>query len=411
MKKVFIGLFLALLPLSFFAQSKVPLWAEKCGDNGLWLGVSPQIYNKEEARLFAITNAMLSYVFTTGNADFSATTTNSSTSLNAGEKCSSKKDYAEKSLVELKNVSVDVVQESYNNGEYYVACKIVSDNSSSTSLKFSRYIITNSESENSGWSHKNNFVSKYLLRIGLHLFEITFASNGNYDELEFKSGGENTVISYSEGTPALKYRQALFGESTRGNCKSYITQLKNSLGYTQFREFNFLPLLAPDIRVLSRVTSIRSDDKKENNMLAVYKSEGKLLPVKLYMDNLDGGELEYVVPSAGVNGKNVQVYDGFQQEFDAPLWVAKSRSFYNVLNDIALDITKNIPPEDLVEYYTADGKIDVEKMYQKVSGYTIDWRPDVSNKMGTAASGELLYEPFIRVYCDLSKAIKPSTKK
>lgn len=398
---LFAGLLWVLLPVVVFAQNDVPSWAATCGDKGLWLGISPQITNKEEARCFAITNAMLSYMFTTGNANVSSSFKDSYVECSVAGSTSGSENIEEECIVELKNIAVDVVREYHSgNGEYFVACKIVDDNKSTTSLQCIRDITTSIKKENFSRPGNYEFSNRYLLTMGDKKFQISFVSNACQDELIFNLRGEDIIV-YNTGTSAQKYKPAALGRATGGSYKSYKTQLKNSLGYTQFREFNFWPLFSSEFSTLSEYMCTTEGEKEESSEKSLHKSAGKLLPVKLCLNSVNGTEVIYTVPDVKQPGRKLLVFEGSAQNLSAPLWFAKSYAFYHLLNEVSAGIAAYVvaTQNEQTGANSALQAVDVPK----IRIHSIDWCPDVPDKTKVSPSGQVMNVPFVKVYCNPAK--------
>lgn len=398
---LFAGLLWVLLPVALLAQNDVPSWAATCGDKGLWLGISPQITNKEEARCFAITNAMLSYMFTTGNANVSSSFKDSYVECSVAGSTSGSENIEEECIVELKNIAVDVVREYHSgNGEYFVACKIVDDNKSTTSLQCIRDITTSIKKENFSRPGNYEFSNRYLLTMGDKKFQISFVSNACQDELIFNLRGEDIIV-YNTGTSAQKYKPAALGRATGGSYKSYKTQLKNSLGYTQFREFNFWPLFSSEFSTLSEYMCTTKGEKEESSEKSLHKSAGKLLPVKLCLNRVNGTEVIYTVPDVKQPGRKLLVFEGCAQNLSAPLWFAKSYAFYHLLNEVSAGIAAYVvaTQNEQTGANSALQAVDVPK----IRIHSIDWCPDVPDKTKVSPSGQVMNVPFVKVYCNPDK--------
>ena len=398
---LFAGLLWALLPVALLAQNDVPSWAATCGDKGLWLGVSPHITNKDEARCFAITNAMLSYMFTTGNASISSSYKKSYVEISVAGSTSGSENIEEECIVELKNIAVDVVREYHSgNGEYFVACKIATDNKSTTSLQCIRDITTSIKKENFNRPGNYEFSNRYLLTMGDKKFQISFVSNACEDELMFNLRGEDIIV-YNTGTSAQKYKPAALGRATGGSYKSYKTQLKNSLGYTQFREFNFWPLFSSEFSTLSEYMCTAEGEKEESSEKSLHKSAGKLLPVKLCLNSVNGTEVIYTVPDVKHSGRKLLVFEGNAQNLSAPLWFAKSYAFYHLLNEVSAGIAAYVvtTQNEQTGANSALQAVDVPN----IRIHSIDWCPDVPDKTKVSPSGQVMNVPFVKVYCNPAK--------
>lgn len=398
---LFAGLLWVLLPVVVFAQNDVPSWAATCGDKGLWLGISPQITNKEEARCFAITNAMLSYMFTTGNANVSSSFKDSYVECSVAGSTSGNEDFGEQCIVELKNIAVDVVREYHSgNGEYFVACKIVDDNKSTTSLQCIRNVTASIKSENFKRPGNYEFSSSYLLTMGEKKFQISFASNACEDELKFNLRGEDVIV-YNTNVTAQIYKPAVLGRASGSDRKSYKAQQRNSLGYTQFREFNFWPLFSSEFSGQSHSAYMSMGEKEETSEKSLYKSAGRLLPVNLCLNSVNGTEVVYSAPNVKKPGKNALVFEGGAQNLSAPLWFAKSYAFYHLLNEISAGITAYVTATQN-EQTGASGSSQITDVV-KIRIHSIDWCPDVPDKTKVSPGGRVMNVPFVKVYCNPAK--------
>lgn len=142
-------------------------------------------------------------------------------------------------------------------------------------------------------------------------------------------------------------------------------------------------------------------EKEETSEKSLYKSAGRLLPVNLCLNSVNGTEVVYSAPNVKKPGKNALVFEGSAQNLSAPLWFAKSYAFYHLLNEISAGITAYVTATQN-EQTGASGSSQITD-FVKIRIHSIDWCPDVADKSKVSPSGQVMNVPFVKVYCNPAK--------
>lgn len=335
----------------------IPAWVNGLGERGLWLGVSPPIANKEQARCFAITNAVLSYLYAEGGAEI----TNIVKTRNREMDKEHYYSFLEDANVGLFNIGIDVVNEYYNKrNEYIVACQIKKDTESSSTLTLKKSVLY--------LQGETKCIVSVLLRSEPFNFKILYDSE---EGLKYALNGEEKSVDCLNKS-RYRYPSRSLLNIDKNVDDVYIEKNKGNIGLSQFIRFCYLPLVADSIDVQS-VTEL----KNENSLVIVdnttnYIGVGKSVPLKMYLSEIKGTDMKYKLPKVKINecdvSEDVQV--GLLSKLVTPFLTSMQVAFYESIHVMAsLDGSKF----KLKESVSEDRVLSKSVSSAKIDNFEIDW--------------------------------------
>ncbi len=384
-----------------------PEWIKNAAADGLWLGVSPPMDDGEAARYFAISSAVLQYFSATGSADVVGVVNDDIEHLQQGDDCLTENEtYLDAAKAVLSNVKVDVVEEFYNSrGEFFVACSIADDSvGSNLSMIVKKEIKTSYAISNNVRTELYNVKNGYLLQIDQAKVEIYFTCKDGSETLRYNLNGR--AIDIAADSQQLKYSSKSFAPDRGNGLFTYKVPIVNSLGYTLFRELNYLPLIASKISFSENSFISEDAEKQEFKRVCKYSGSGKAVPLHLCLDKLSKSEAVFFVQPAVAESHvgSGEGFYGWPQAVAVPMWVAKKMSFYSVVGIIVTKIQEQSKGMgSKTQSVFLDNNVAVSNITDAVvvDNFSVDWCVNSPAKMNGNKP-----VPYVTVYLEKPQGVE-----
>lgn len=307
-----------------------PSWIENVSNNDYWLGISPPSINRMQARRIALTNALLSYLLATGKGKIKSYIEKNF--QRSEENSTRESKFMKTTTVSLKHFRTDIINEYYNHrGEYIIACNIHENTYSEDSLHIQKKVICNNDNV-----EINN-------KITLHTESENFSILFSYSEASQTSSfyfDDDKQSVYPTLHQVIDYPSLSFKHNHDPKEGIFKTDINLSLGFTQFKILNMLPLVADSI-MINNMSTLKI--KKKNGKILyrnlknkmVFNENGKLIPIKFIPEKLNKNELLYrVYQSDSLKEENSKSTIGYSY-IQKPLLLSKEVAFYNSLEHLS----------------------------------------------------------------------------
>lgn len=296
----------------------IPSWVNGSVENGFWIGISPPIANKNQARCFALTNAILSYLYASGGANISSDIEYFQSETKEQEYYS----FKENSIAILSNIKIDIIKEYYNQrNEYIIACQIKENTNSSTSLSIEKSTFIYSDDD-----------TKYIVRILLHSelgdFKILYQSDNT---LIYALNNDNEFTE-PQNTYEFKYPYTSLLRINKTADDWFSKRIYNNIGLSLFKLYSSLPLIADTIEVNSIMAEMIEIDNIYTESSANYKGLGKTMPLNFYLSGINENNIIYRIPKPQITEsdalENGNMFIGYSNYKIKPFWTSMQVAFY-----------------------------------------------------------------------------------
>lgn len=340
----------------------IPSWVNGSVERGLWIGMSPPIADEEHARCFAVTNAVLSYLYAVGGGVIS----NDVEILNHGMQQEQQYSFNEKTRVIISNLRIDIVNEYYNKrNEYVVACQIKKDKASLSALSVSKdFFYRDGETK---------CIVEMSLRTEFGDFLIFYDGKNS---IKYLYNDEEGIINCNNRVTYNYPSVSLFSVNKKAD-DLYIERVESNIGWSQFLSYCYLPLISDCLDVMSCVELKAENDVVVNINTTNYKGIGVNVPLKIYLSEIKGKNMIYRIPKCELDENNTSedTHVGLINNKIKPFWTSMQFAAYESIHVLAsLNIAIHLDRENEVPYHEDVSSTNVISLSSvKIDNIEFDW--------------------------------------